>query len=65
MQAGRRGEEEKGRDSTGRRDQSSDIVFTSFVLRQSCFDLINSQLRKYKKAQCGVCYLDFYPLWDD
>lgn len=44
---------------------SDDIVFTSFIVRQGCFELINSQIRKYKLSQCGVCSLDFYPLWDE
>ena len=44
--------------------KKSDIFFTSFVTRQNCFDLINSQLRKYKKQTCKTCELGFYPLWD-
>lgn len=26
--------------------------------------MINSQIRKYKKTDCHVCQLGFYPLWD-
>ena len=44
--------------------KDDDVIFTSFVLREDCFNLINSQIRKYKKTQCSICNLDFYPLWD-
>lgn len=41
-----------------------DMVFTSFLSRDLCFDLINSQLRKYKKENCTLCKGAFYPLWE-
>lgn len=41
-----------------------DMVFTSFLSRDHCFDLINSQLRKFKKETCSLCKGAFYPLWE-
>ena len=41
-----------------------DLVFTSFLSRDHCFDLINSQLRKFKKTNCILCKGIFYPLWE-
>ena len=48
-----------------KKDQKYDLVFTSYLSRDDCFDLINSQLRKFKKTACRTCKKDFYPLWED
>lgn len=41
-----------------------DYVFTNLINRDHCFDLINSQLRKYKLTKCKHCAGMFYPLWE-